>query len=175
MKSLRSVSRISGALAVSAALVLSAVPGHADGVSSAVALPFHAAFQGQANPFQIDECTLGNRETGSGLALHLGKWTWSDTETVHFLSCPPPGSAIAVSGQFAIVAANGDKIDGTFETTGTFDPINGVSAQGGYTFVSGTGRFSDITGTGVITAHGAATPPFDFVASLDGTISRSGP
>jgi len=102
-------------------------------------LPFHATLQGKANPVPTGECTLANTETGSGVALHLGKWTWSDQESVQFLSCPPPGSAIAVTGQFVMVAANGDEIDGTFETSGTFDPVNGVSVQGGYTFVSGTG------------------------------------
>ena len=142
--------------------------------SAAVAgenLPFHAVLQGIVNPVPTGQCTLANTETGSGVALHLGKWTWSDQETVQFLSCPPPGSAIAVTGQFVMVAANGDKIDGAFETTGTFDPVNGVSVQGGYAFVSGTGRFANVTGTGTIAAHGSAGTPSDFVASLDGVIS----
>jgi hypothetical protein len=134
-------------------------------------LPFHATFQGEANPVPTGECTLANTETGSGVALHLGKWTWSDQESVQFLACPPPGSAIAVMGQFLMVAANGDEIEGTFETTGTFDPVTGVSVQGGYIFVSGTGRFANVTGSGTIAAHGSATAPFDFVASLDGVIS----
>jgi hypothetical protein len=73
-----------------------------------------------------------------------------------------------------MVAASGDEIDGTFETTGTFDPVNGVSVQGGYTLTAGTGRFSGVSGNGVIAAHGAAAPPFDFVASMDGTISSIG-
>jgi hypothetical protein len=137
-------------------------------------LPFHAVLQGQANPVPTGECTLANTETGSGVATHLGKWTWSDQESVQFLSCPPPGSAIAVTGQFVMVAANGDEIDGTFETNGTFDPINGVSVQGGYIFVSATGRFANVTGSGTIAAHGSAGSPSDFVASLDGVISYKG-
>ena len=137
-------------------------------------VPFHAVLQGEANPVPIGECTLANTETGSGVATHLGKWTWSDQETAQFLSCPPPGSAIAVTGQFVMVAANGDEIDGTFETSGTFDPVNGVSVQGPYIFVSGTGRFLNVTGSGIITAHGSAGPPFDFVGSLDGVISYKG-
>jgi hypothetical protein len=145
--------------------------------SAAEELPFHAVWQGNANPFPIDQCTLGNHETGSGLALHLGQWTWSDSETVHFVGCPPPppGSAIADSGQFTITAANGDQITGTFETTGTLDPVLGVSVQGGYTFVSGTGRFVNVSGSGLIQAHGAGAPPFEFVASMDGTIRFAGP
>ncbi len=145
--------------------------------ASAVARPFDAIIQGNANPFPIDPCTLGNHETGSGRAVHLGVITWASDETARFLSCSPPsppGPAIAVSGQFKIVAANGDEIHGQYQTTGTFDPVNGVSVHGGYTFVSGTGRFSNVTGAGVIAAYGAVSPPFDFVGSLDGTVDYSG-
>jgi hypothetical protein len=150
------------------------VNGSANG--SAVMLPFHAVIDGNANPFPIDLCTLGNHETGSGRAVHLGVITWISDETIQFLSCSPPappGSAIAVSGHFEIVAANGDEIDGQYQTTGTFDTVNGVSVQGGYTFISGTGRFTNVTGSGVIAAHGVASPPFDFIASWDGTIKYS--
>ena len=134
-------------------------------------LPFHAVFHGQANPVPTGECTFSNTETGSGVALHLGTWTWSDRESVEFVSCPPPGTGITVSGQFVMVAANGDEIDGTFETAGTLDPVQGVAVQGSYSFVSGTGRFVNVSGSGAITAHGAPPPSFDFVASMDGVIS----
>jgi len=70
-----------------------------------------------------------------------------------------------------MVAANGDEIDGTFETAGTLDPVQGVAVQGSYSFVSGTGRFVNVSGSGAITAHGAPPPSFDFVASMDGVIS----
>ena len=145
--------------------------------AAAVALPFHGVIHGNAHPFPINQCTLGNHETGSGRALHLGVITWSSDEVVQFLSCSPPsppGPAIAVSGKFTIVAANGDEIHGEYQTTGTFDPINGVSPRGGYTISSGTGRFTNVTGSGVIAANGAAAPPFEFVGSLDGTINYGG-
>jgi hypothetical protein len=145
--------------------------------ASAAALPFHAVFDGNANPYPIDACTLGNNETGSGHALHLGRFTWSSAETVQFLSCSPsapPGPAIAVTGTFTLVAANGDEILGEYHTTGTLDPVNGVSVRGGYTLVSGTGRFSNVAGSGVIAASGGASPPFEFVSTMDGTINYSG-
>ncbi len=142
--------------------------------AASVLLPYHAVIQGNANPFPIDPCTLGNHETASGQALHLGKITWTSDEVAQFLSCPPPGPAIAVTGHFTIVAANGDEIHGTYQTSGTFDPINGISVSGPYTLVSGTGRFSNVTGSGIIRAQGAAAPPFDVVGSLDGTISYAG-
>lgn len=142
--------------------------------AATVAKPFHAVIHGNANPVPTGPCTLSNHETASGLAIHLGVITWSSDETVQFLSCAPatpPGPGIGVSGHFTIVAPNGDEIHGEYQTNGTFDPVNGVSVSGGYTLVSGTGRFSNVTGAGTITAHGAAGPPFDFVGSLDGTIN----
>src|SRR5260370_41420820 len=142
--------------------------------AASVAVPFHAVIHGNAHPFPINACTLGNHETGSGHALHVGEFTWTSDETVPFLSCPPPTTAIAVSGHFTIVAANGDELPGEYQTTGTFDPVNGVSVRGGYSFVSGTGRFSNVVGSGAIAATGAAGPPFDFVGSMDGTINYAG-
>jgi hypothetical protein len=139
-------------------------------------LPFHAVIDGNANPVPIDPCTLENHETGSGHALHLGVIIWSSDETVQFLSCSPPsppGPAIAVSGKFTILAASGDEIFGKYQTKGTLDTVNGVSVHGEYSFVSGTGRFSNVTGSGVIAANGIGSPPFDFIASLDGTIRYS--
>jgi hypothetical protein len=141
--------------------------------AAAVPLPFHAVIHGNANPVPIGPCTLANHETATGQAVHLGRISWTSDEIAQFLSCPPPGPAIAVVGHFTMVAANGDEIHGQYQTSGTFDPINGVSASGGYSLVSGTGRFSNVTGSGTITAKGSATPPFDVVGSLDGTISYS--
>ena len=141
--------------------------------ASDVKLPFHAVIHGTAVPSFTGPCTFTNHETGSGLAIHLGVITWTSDETVQFLSCPPPGTAIAATNiKTTIVAANGDEIFVEYTTTGTLDPVNGVSVSGGYNFVSGTGRFTNVTGSGVITAHGpGGGPPFDFVGSLDGTIS----
>lgn len=145
--------------------------------AAAVSRPFHAVIQGNASPTPIDPCTLDNREAGSGTALHLGAIKWSDHEVAQFLSCSPPnppGPAIGVSGQFTIVAADGDEIHGEFHTTGTFDPTNGVSVSGQYTLTSGTGRFSNVTGSGIIAANGGAAPPFEFVGSLNGMINYGG-
>jgi hypothetical protein len=139
--------------------------------TSGVPLPFHSIIQGVAIPSFTGPCTFTNIQTGSGHAIHLGIITWSEQETVQFLSCPPPGTAIASTGNFKIVAANGDEIDGELQATGTLDPINGVNVQGLCKFLTGTGRFSNVAGSGVLAAHGPPTgPPFDFVGSMDGTI-----
>src|SRR5712691_2116804 len=124
MKSISSVTRLAAALTVLGVTLSAPINGTIG--ASAVALPFHAVIDGNANPFPIDPCTLGNHETGSGRAVHLGVITWFSDETVQFLSCSPPstpGPAIAVSGHFKILAANGDEIDGEYQTTG-FDTVN---------------------------------------------------
>ena len=169
--------RISKIVLLSAALCVLAVGAGAQTLSllntAAAARPFHAVIEGNANPTFIDPCTIENHETASGKALHLGRITWSSDEMAVFVPCPPPTfpAIIEVTGNFTMTAANGDEIYGEYHTTGTFDPVAGVSVRGEYTFTSGTGRFRNVTGTGVITANGAATPPFEVVGSLDGTIS----
>jgi hypothetical protein len=141
--------------------------------AAAVARPFHAVIQGNANPSFIDPCTIQNHETASGTALHLGRITLISDEIAAFVPCPPPTlpAIIEVTGHFTMTAANGDQIQGDYHTTGTFDPVAGVSVSGKYTFKSGTGRFSNVSGTGVITANGGAAPPFEVVGSFDGTIN----
>ena len=71
-----------------------------------------------------------------------------------------------VTGQFVIAAANGGEIFGTFETTGTQNPVNGVSVQGSE-FYFGDRPICG-TGSGMITGHGSAT---SLVGSIDGVIS----
>jgi hypothetical protein len=141
--------------------------------TAAAARPFHAVIEGNANPTFIDPCTIENHETASGKALHLGRISWSSDEMAVFVPCPPPTfpAIIEVTGHLTITAANGDEIYGEYHTTGTFDPVIGVSVKGTYTFTSGTGRFRNVTGAGFVAANGAATPPFEVVGSLDGIIT----
>jgi hypothetical protein len=142
--------------------------------ASEVAMPFYSVGHGNANPVPVDECTLKNHETYTGFALPIGAFTGTEDETVRFLSCSPPsphGPAFEVSGKFKIVTANKDEIDGELQTTGTLDPVNGVFFQGEYRFVSGTGQFTNIKGSGMVIGHGAPGPPFEFVGTFIGTIS----
>jgi hypothetical protein len=142
--------------------------------ASEVTSPFFAVDHGNANPVSINECTLQNHETYTGYALPIGAFTATDEEIVQFVSCSPPsspGSAIEVTGSFKLLTTDGDEIDGEYVTTGTLDPVNGVSVQGGFRFISGTGRFTHVRGSGVVVAHGAPSPPFDFVGTFTGIIS----
>ncbi len=158
-------------LALGCAAIAAANPTKAAGHSR----PFQAEFAGNAHPSPEGPCTLANWEAGQGEAAHLGATTWADTETAYFLDCTPQtgptGPAIAVDGTFTLTAANGDVIHGTFHTTGTFDPTTGVTVSGTYKFTSGTGRFVDVTGSGIITGSGSSAPPFAFVGTMTGDIS----
>jgi len=131
-------------------------------------LPFHTIFSGNANPQPTpNPCILANRETGSGTAMHLGRFTWLSDETVDL--CPVPGHGM-VTGHFVLAAANRDQIYGQYQTDAQFD-LNGVSVIGRYQLTGGTGRFKDASGSGTLEAMGALAPPFPFEASLSGTIS----
>ena len=142
--------------------------------ASEVTLPFYSVGYGKANPVPLDACTTGNHETATGYALPIGAFTQTDDEIGRSMSCSSPGSAIVVSGKFKLVAANGDEINGEYLATGTVDLVNGVSVQGGYKFLSGTGRFSQVKGGGVLVSHSSATPPYDFIGTFTGVISYQG-
>jgi hypothetical protein len=145
--------------------------------ASEVTSQFFSVSHGNANPVPIDACNFKNHETYTGFALPIGAFTGTEDETVRFLSCSPPsspGPAIEVSGKFKLVTANGDEIEGELQTTGTLDSVNGVSVQGGYRFLSGTGQFSNIKGSGIVIAHGAPSKPYEFVGTFIGTITYGG-
>ena len=138
--------------------------------------PFHANLQVIAHPGPGETpCDLVNPEDGWGVALHLGIVKWRDYETVHFVDCAngtPTSPIIMVhSNDFTLIAANGDEIHGIFTTSGTLDPQDGVAVQGKYQFVSGTGRFAQVSGRGTISAYGGAASSPIAIGSLDGTIA----
>ena len=94
--------------------------------ASEVTLPFFAVDFGNAHPFTIDACTLGNHATTSGYALPIGAFTETGDLIARFVSCSPsspPGAAFELTGKFKILAANGEEVDGEVHTTGTFDPV----------------------------------------------------
>lgn len=138
--------------------------------------PFHANLQVLAylSPGE-NGCEILNHEEGSGIALHLGITKWTDNEVVRFVDCengvPKSPKIVVHSDNFTLTAANGDEIHGTFTTLGTLDPVNGVAVTGQYQFTSGTGRFANVRGAGIISAYGDATPGAIAIGSLDGTIS----
>jgi len=83
---------------------------------------------------------IGAIPTGSGTATHLGQWTVTGNPKYTLDN----NGVLHSSGEAAITAANGDKLQVQIE--GVLDPIAGVD-QGVFYFVGGTGRFEGASGS----------------------------
>ncbi len=81
----------------------------------------------------------------TGTATHLGKFRRTEYVFVDGLN---------ISGLKVFTAANGDQLLATF--AGEF--TSPTTAEGTYTFVGGTGRFEDATGTAGFEVTAATTP-----------------
>lgn len=80
--------------------------------------------------------------SGMGITSHLGKTTLGIQQVVDFTR---PGAPI--TGTFIIQAANGDELHGEMNLTST-PPVDGkVTFEGPITFISGTGRFQNVSGS----------------------------
>ncbi len=118
------------------ALLAGAIP------AAATERPFALNGSGVAS-FITDEAghVIGANPTASGTATHLG--VWSTTGTVHYAP-PDENGRIPSSGDATITTANGDKLYVVLQ--GSFDP-NAFTDHGSFTFVGGTGRFAEVSGT----------------------------
>jgi hypothetical protein len=123
------------------ALLLGAIP------VAAIERPFALSGRGVATITPGEGGVLLGTVTGSGTATHLGSWT-----TVGSLTFTPDNGLLRSHGYATITAANGDKLE--MEVQGALDPATGTD-QGIFTFIGGTGRFADVSGSA------------DFVVSLD--------
>ena len=119
----------------------------------------------QERPFHLEGSTkvLGNPFApegagmdGAGTATHLGSWTNVGTMFFDASGGPP----FAATGFVHFTAADGDHLDAVL--TGTLDAS--LTAAATYTFVGGTGRFANATGSG--TLNGQLNP-------FDGTLTYS--
>ena len=145
-------------------------PNHPKGMQ-----PFHAVITAMTSAV-FDGCSVTNDEKGSGLAIHLGTFTWNSHEGGVLTPCPAtsPTGNVPITGHFTLGAANGDDIQGEYHTNVSIDFATGeVFAYGRYEFTSGTGRFSNVSGGGVITANGSAITG-EAAGTMDGVISYGG-
>lgn len=102
---------------------------------------------------------------GTGHASHLGESSVSSEQVIDFTTVPP-----SLVGTTVFIAANGDELHAT-HTGNTSVPDAGGNADfsGVFTFVGGTGRFSDASGS--VTFTGVANvQTLTGSFSLDGTI-----
>ena len=121
------------------------ISGSLKGTLTFVPLPFTEDF-----PFPYDVGTLG---VVSGRVIGLGN---SNVFTFHHPAPPPSPTepSTVEDGRFFIVAANGDKIQGTY--WGTTEPgtePDQLIGRADWVITSGTGRFANVTGTIHATAY----------------------
>jgi len=143
------------------------ISGALKGTLTFVPLPFTSDF-----PFPYDVGTLG---VVSGRVKGLGD---SNVFTFHHPAPPPSPTepSTVEDGRFFIVAANGDKIQGTY--AGTTEPGTApdqLIGRADWVITGGTGRFANATGTIHATAYvtfaGFGVFEWPVTWALEGTIS----
>lgn len=136
------------------------------------ARPFRFKLTGNANPdFSQGPCNVTNIESGTGVAQHLGRVTWSSSEVANFCVDPANSALGSVTGSLVITAANGDQLSATYTTTVNADFAAGqLTARGNYTITGGTGRLSGASGSGILDVTGSLAPPFKVAGIFSGVI-----
>ncbi len=144
-----------------------AISGVLDGTLTFVELPFTSDF-----PFPFDVGTLA---VVSGQVKELGN---SNVFTFHHPGPPPSQTepSVVLDGRFFIVAANGDKIQGTYEgTTEPGEKPDQLIGKADWVITGGTGRVANVTGTIHATAYvtNAGFDVFEWPVTwvLEGTIN----
>jgi hypothetical protein len=163
---MRFIREFLAALATLAAVLL-AVPPVA---TAATTTPFKADIIAQASFAETPVPGVFTVTTsGVGHSSHLGKVTFSTTETLDFITSPE--GLVVRDGRMAMVAANGDELHWAYEGTGSLPDAAGVSAlTGTFVVTGGTGRFTDATGSGTFHGTGNAVTGVAIV-SYEGTIA----
>ena len=135
--------------------------------------PFRLTAEGNANPdFSQGPCAVLNTESGTGVALHLGRVSWTASEVGNFCIDPADPGLGTVSGEIVFTAANGDRLTANGQSTVQADFAGGtLTITGTFTITGGTGRFAGATGGGTITGGGSLLPPFAVATTFEGQIS----
>jgi hypothetical protein len=107
--------------------------------------------------------------TGSGRAQHLGVTTAETSDQVHNLITG------AASATYTLTGANGDTVVLALDFQGT-SVDGGVTFEGTYIVVGGTGRFAGATGSGSISGSATFQGPNGGVGAFEvnGTLSSPG-
>jgi hypothetical protein len=150
--------------AVSLALAVSAVLGHAGPAAAGDQVPFKGRLEGDVSRNPVDPPFVNVLVEGTGKATHLGKFTFAFPHLVNAVTR-------TATGTYEFTAANGDTL--TADVIGQAMPTStpGVVAIVEIaTITGGTGRFVDSTGDFIVERL------FDTVAgttvgSFDGTVN----
>jgi hypothetical protein len=130
-------------------------------------VPFKGTFQGQDTDTGSTPSTVTVATTGTGIATHLGQFSFSQEVTVNLSNGTDTGSA-------RLIAANGDSVDVTIVGSGETTSTPGLfSITETWTIIGGTGRFAGAQGS-VIVDRLASGITFLTSASFHGTITSPG-
>lgn len=127
-------------------------------------------------PVQCAPTQLCLALTGAGLATHLGRVSDTGQAVIDLASQPgPTPDCRSVSNALLLTAANGDQLGllltGVNCQTGATSGITAIT-HGTWVVTSGTGRFSDASGSGGYTTY-INTPGAIAWSVLSGTLSIS--
>ena len=123
-----------------AAMILTAV---AVPAAAQKQVPFKGTIQGVDQDTAFTPTTVSVTTKGTGIATHLGQFSFKLDNTVTF----PAGTSV---GSATFVAANGDTISATVTGSGEFIPPDLISIMETYTITGGTGRFAGAQGTFIV-------------------------
>jgi len=135
--------------------------------TQATSLPFRGDISGTTKGVFTPPATLEIFLSGEGNATHLGRFTSEAHDVGTF---PNP----VATGTWVFIAANGDRLFATTESTGTpvgpgIDDVKTVA-----TITGGTGRFADAAGTFTAllrASHDASSGEGEFSGSFSGHLS----
>jgi len=153
-----------GALLATMTLALASSPSPQPGDQ----VPFHGAFTtvfDSVVQFPFAHISV----SGEGKAQHMGRATAVSTDQLVNLIT---GETTAT---YTLTAANGDTVILDMTAVTTF-LASGVTFEGSYTVIGGTGRFAHATGSGAVSGSATFTGPTNGFGTfaVDGTISRPG-
>jgi hypothetical protein len=106
-------------------------------------VPFKGTMQGLDKDTAFTSTTVSVTTTGTGIATHLGQFSFRLDNTVTFATGTSAGSA-------TFIAANGDSISATVTGSGEFIAPDLISIMETYTITGGTGRFAGAQGTFIV-------------------------
>lgn len=129
-------------------------------------VPFHGTFQGTDQDTGFTDTTVSVETKGTGVASHIGEFTFIQENTVNFLDGTDSGTA-------EWVAANGDTLSLTFSGSGQEISPDLITISETYTITGGTGRFAGAQGTFLVTRIASGTT-FLTSGSFVGSISTVG-
>jgi hypothetical protein len=109
--------------------------------------PIKGTVSGTATTTATSPTTGDYFQDSKGVGSHVGKYTREVVGTYEVTGTEPGFVFIHGEGEFTVVAANDDELDGYFEFDGVVDLSTGIRTSTVQAeFEGGTGRFADATG-----------------------------